>query len=192
MLTRILNLSGALLVCIALTACSGSGTTSGNFFGNFTGNGGINLTGGTNTTIALAAGGGTTATAALSGYSGMLTYGATTNAGTNATITTMTSSPVTSYPSSPPGTSLVYFVLTVSQNATFLSSVYISQVTLPASVSTSGRTFYETAYDVTANTVLGSTSASSVSGQTLNFAGSAFATTSLSASHNYVFVISGS
>jgi hypothetical protein len=149
----------------------------------------VNLSGGTVVQVTLAATGGTTPTGAVGGYSGILSYGQESSSSTVATITT-TGSPTTSFPSTPPASVLMNFVVSVNQAVVLSGPAYISQVTLPPFVSTSGTSFYETAYDLTANTTLGTSSSPAINGQTLTFNNS-FSTSTLNAGDNYDFVISG-
>ena len=149
----------------------------------------VNLSGGTVVQVTLAVSGGTAPTGSLGGYSGILSYGQETLSSTVATITT-TGSATTSFPSTPPASVLMNFVVSVNQAVVLSGPAYIWQVTLPPFISTSGTSFYETAYDLTANTTLGTANSSAINGQTLTF-NNAFSTSTLNANDSYDFVISG-
>jgi len=99
------------------------------------------------------------------GYNGSLQY-STNDApgGTTIAITTSTTAPGTLPNPQPTGTPLVYVSYSVSNATTFTQGIQSLTVTLPNNISTSGQTFYETVYDLTAGTNITPSSNTSVAG----------------------------
>ena len=121
-------------------------------------------------TAAIEPAGGIVTFPVAAGYGGAFAYSAN-NAGSTARVTLVTTTDDIAEltTQSIPGTPLAAFEITLSQSVTFQDwRGLLTTITIPAGIATSGRTFDEYGYDLTANTADGF-NPGTVNGQTISF-----------------------
>jgi hypothetical protein len=141
----------------------------------------------TSTSVTLNTGGGSVPLSST-GLAATLQYPS--NNGGSGTFTLTTVAPA--LPGSPSGTPIVYGELVVTSNVNFSNYFSLSTVTLPTNLVTltASNQVYESVYDQTSSTQLGSQITGSISGQTVTFGSIGSSAITANANDTYLFVIS--
>ncbi|MGD0050895.1 MAG: hypothetical protein ABSD03_03620 [Vulcanimicrobiaceae bacterium] len=121
---------------------------------------------------------------------GMLDYPGSATAGTAAAEFALTTTIPTLPSPQPTGTALVAFELQLQSAWTFNGGLVVSPVALPSGYSTSGLTFYETLYDLSAGTWIAQVGPGTVNGEAVTFSAPTVPTFSANLLDTYAFILS--